>query len=246
MKISKAQKDKNRQKLISAAVDVITEKGFQSATMREIAKKAGLAEATIYKYFPTKEKLVYAYYEQTQTVAVERAAKVKGVEKFTLRERFQLLIDTGLEAFLNDREFVRKTFGVAFISPAGYFGGTSEVKRLFANAVADLVESAEIRREIPEQPFKAFVPALSWDYYLGVVTFWLKDESENFSDTTLLVEKSLAVVEAVLKSGVLSTGAEFLSFLYRSHVSRWLDVAGKAFCQPGKNEKKTGRRHAKK
>jgi len=36
MKISKDQKDEVRKKLITAAVDVITEKGFQNVTMREI------------------------------------------------------------------------------------------------------------------------------------------------------------------------------------------------------------------
>ncbi|MHC1712231.1 MAG: TetR/AcrR family transcriptional regulator [Solidesulfovibrio sp.] len=63
MKISEEQKRKNRDEIIRAAVDAITEKGMKGATMREIAKKAGLGDATIYNYFPTKEAIVYAYYE---------------------------------------------------------------------------------------------------------------------------------------------------------------------------------------
>ena len=64
MKISQDQKREIRKKLINTAVEIMTEKGFQSATMREISSKAGLGSATIYHYFPNKEKILYAYFQE--------------------------------------------------------------------------------------------------------------------------------------------------------------------------------------
>ena len=64
MKISEDQKQENRKKIIRSAVDAITQKGMKGATMKMIARKAGLGDATIYNYFPTKEAIVYAYYEE--------------------------------------------------------------------------------------------------------------------------------------------------------------------------------------
>ena len=58
MKISKQQKLENRRKIIESAVDLVIEKDLKSATMREISRHAGIADATIYNYFPTKEAIV--------------------------------------------------------------------------------------------------------------------------------------------------------------------------------------------
>jgi len=39
------------QKIIKAALDLFTEKGFSKATINEIATGAGVAETTIYEHF---------------------------------------------------------------------------------------------------------------------------------------------------------------------------------------------------
>ncbi len=44
-------------KIIDAAEQIFSKKGFEGATTREIADKAGLPKANIHYYFPTKEDL---------------------------------------------------------------------------------------------------------------------------------------------------------------------------------------------
>ena len=44
-------------KIISAAEQVFSQKGFEGATTREIADQAGLPKANVHYYFPTKEDL---------------------------------------------------------------------------------------------------------------------------------------------------------------------------------------------
>ncbi len=46
--------------LLDAALDVFSKKGFAKATTGEIARKAGVAEGTIYNYFPNKRELFVA------------------------------------------------------------------------------------------------------------------------------------------------------------------------------------------
>ena len=46
-----------KKSIILAAGPLFAEKGFHATSMREIAKKAGVSEALIYKYFPSKESL---------------------------------------------------------------------------------------------------------------------------------------------------------------------------------------------
>jgi TetR/AcrR family transcriptional regulator len=51
--------EERRHFILQAALDVFAEKGFQGAKTREIAKRAGVSETLIFRYFPTKEDLYY-------------------------------------------------------------------------------------------------------------------------------------------------------------------------------------------
>lgn len=45
-------------RILEAAVNVFSEKGFSAATTSEIAKQAGVAEGTIFRYFKTKKDIL--------------------------------------------------------------------------------------------------------------------------------------------------------------------------------------------
>jgi len=49
-----------KKKILTSATKIIGEKGFQNATIAEIAKEAGIGDATIYEYFKNKEDLLLA------------------------------------------------------------------------------------------------------------------------------------------------------------------------------------------
>ncbi len=49
-----------RQAIMEAAIDVFGKNSFQSANISEIAKRAGVAEGTIYQYFKNKEDLFFS------------------------------------------------------------------------------------------------------------------------------------------------------------------------------------------
>ena len=66
--------------LIVAAASLFAAKGFNGTTTKEIAKAAGVSEALVFKYFPTKRTLYGAILAEKVTVnelleAVEVAAK---------------------------------------------------------------------------------------------------------------------------------------------------------------------------
>jgi AcrR family transcriptional regulator len=47
----------SREKIISAAYDVLAEKGYDAASTKEIARRAGVAQGLINYYFPSKDDL---------------------------------------------------------------------------------------------------------------------------------------------------------------------------------------------
>lgn len=54
----------SREKIIAAAIEVFFEKGFDSASMREIAERAGLTKPMIYYHFKNKEALYLGLLEE--------------------------------------------------------------------------------------------------------------------------------------------------------------------------------------
>src|SRR5262252_7981132 len=55
-----------RSHILAAALRLFRERGFDSATMRDIAEAAGMSLGASYYYFPSKESIVSAYYDYVQ------------------------------------------------------------------------------------------------------------------------------------------------------------------------------------
>lgn len=51
------EQNPTREKILTTALRLFSKKGYLGATTREIAKEAGIAEVTLFRYFPSKEGL---------------------------------------------------------------------------------------------------------------------------------------------------------------------------------------------
>ena len=70
---------RNRQRLIDAAVQVFAEQGLDVA-VAEIARRAGVGTATLFRNFPTKDDLIYAVIEARVTELLEVGRRALEVE----------------------------------------------------------------------------------------------------------------------------------------------------------------------
>lgn len=52
-----------KENILLNAIDVINESGFQALSTKEVAKRSGVSEATIFKYYPRKKHLINAVLE---------------------------------------------------------------------------------------------------------------------------------------------------------------------------------------
>lgn len=80
-KLGLAEKER---KILEAAIDVFSEKGFSGATTNEIAKRAGVAEGTIFRYFKTKKDLLRGILIQMLNLLGEPVI-MEGVRKILLQ-----------------------------------------------------------------------------------------------------------------------------------------------------------------
>ena len=220
MRTTKAQQAKNHRHIIQTAVDLMSQQGFEGTTMKQIARAADIGDATIYKYFPTKEKLVTAYFEQAIADALVQAEKAPWSKDFSLQERLQLLIDSLLEILLADREFVGLARGLIERAPMLLLGEQLPGKPLLKQAFIQMLEHAEASKEIAPCGFKPSLAGLLADYVYGVMAYWLRDESEQFANTTQMVDLSLGVLVLTLRSGLVDKLLGLGGFMLRSQMAR--------------------------
>jgi len=218
MKVSKSAKEKTKEKIIQSAVELIVQKGYKNSTLRDIAKEAGVSNPTIYNYFATKEKLLYAYVELKHKQSIEILYKIEDFHTYTLREQLQTLIETELELYLEDREFVAQIADMVFESNGINIRKMYDTNALFLQTVEEMIDIAIEANEIASPPFKEHFPTLFWDYYIMVVAYWLQDDSEMFENTTQFIDHSLGLMEAVLHSDILNKASELGMFLFKTHM----------------------------
>jgi AcrR family transcriptional regulator len=62
---SQKRSEARKEQILKAAEKVFAKKGFHEATISEVAREAGLSDATIYEYFSTKEELLFSIPRET-------------------------------------------------------------------------------------------------------------------------------------------------------------------------------------
>ncbi len=238
MKISEQEKQQTRLKILEAAADVIIEKGFKSASMREIARRAGVGDATIYNYFPSKESLLYGYCEHVQHQTMSALKEIEDFHTYSLQEQLHQLIETELKVWRPAREFLQQVFTLTYYSPATGITHLAETRRLNKKMVTDMLEAAIEAGEVPDQPYQELLPRLFWDYQTGIMAYWLRDSSPDFENTTQLLDKSMGIVATFLQQGLVGKGLDLMSFLFRTHIMSHLD----SFAQFNETASKVKRR----
>jgi len=224
MKISQHQKAENRRNIINALVDMVMEKDLKSATMRGVAKQAGLGEATIYNYFPTKDAMVYAYYGDRLDQAVETLKAIPDFNTYTFQEQLQTFFETMLAVLLPHRAFLDKTFKAAFFTFSQDYARIKPVKEKFIRVVRDIFDAAIEAGEIPDQVFLEISLQVFWEYFIGMIMYWLKDDSDGFSATTVLIDKTLDLAGASIRAGIANKVFDMGMFLFKNHVLSRLDL----------------------
>lgn len=76
MRIKEEDMKERREMAISSAFELFCERGIESVKMSQIAKKSGISEATIYRYFGNKEMLVLESFIKSWDVIMGNVDKI--------------------------------------------------------------------------------------------------------------------------------------------------------------------------
>jgi len=156
------QADLTRQRLIRAALELFTHEGYHVTTTPHIAKKAGVAEGTIYRHFDSKQHLLNELYRVAGRSAL-RLVKDTDALKVGPREKLAEL-GRGLAAGAGREPEMARLF---FIQRHGDLldDESHRVARDFRLGLEALIAQAKAEGSV--KPGAAEVWAAVW---LGVVT----------------------------------------------------------------------------
>ncbi len=93
------EKERRRQQIIVAAKRVFSEKGFNKATMEDIATEAELSPGTLYLYFKNKEELYASLSLRILQYLYIRVTHVHKENKLSPKDKVKALIDAMYDVY---------------------------------------------------------------------------------------------------------------------------------------------------
>lgn len=201
MTLRESHRERTKRQILDVALTLFQEKGFRPTTMRDIADRAGIALGTTYNYFPTKEHLALYFFEAALERVLARHRREAPAEA-SLEEKVFLLISLELEEVEPYREFLNVIVTQAMVPTSPLHPYSLETQRLKSRHleyVAELVREAIDRGELPALGYESMMLSAFWVFHLGMVMFWLNDESPHKEDTYVLLDKSLRFILGALR-----------------------------------------------
>ncbi|MCA1578354.1 MAG: TetR/AcrR family transcriptional regulator [Acidobacteria bacterium] len=195
-------KEAIRKRIVKSALHLFQTKGFDTTTTKAIARKAGIAEGTVFNYFRTKEDIALSFFEEEVDHAIAAVRDNPRLRKAPLEEKLFTLVHSQLEYLAPYERFIGAAL-IHALNPASHLGAFShraqQLRHRYLAFVTELVEESSPKQQ--RDALSWLVPEAFWIYYLGVLLFWLYDSSKDKEHTIAFLDRSLHVGVAFLTNG---------------------------------------------
>lgn len=181
-----------RRLLLDRALALFQGRGVDATTMRDIAKAADLSLGAAYYYFPSKEALIFAYYEDNQHAMEAIAVRARG----TLRERLGTLMHGKLDAIRPQRAMLGAIVA-RLVDPgdpvSAFSGQTRAVRERAIQIFAEVLATSDL----PPQAVSVAAHAL-WLLQMAAMLVFVHDTSAKCARTHGLVDDGLDLLVPLL------------------------------------------------
>src|SRR5579863_1176471 len=145
-------KERTKERILEAALQLFREKGLEGTTTKEISKKAGIAEGTLFNYFKTKEDLALFFFQKETNNLVEWFGGETRLQRAPLAEKLFAIIHRQLEYLAPYEDFIGAVF-FRSLQPRSKLGPLSlesqELRLKYLRFLREVLAQAEAKKEIP-------------------------------------------------------------------------------------------------
>jgi AcrR family transcriptional regulator len=180
------------------ATRLIATQGWHQTTLRDVAREAGVSVGLLYRYFPSKQALVLALYEE---LSVNYAARATSMRPGRWRARFLDALETSLNVLEPYRQPLAALVAVLFgDADAGLFAPSTAFSRLRVQSV--FIQTVVGATDAPRGHLAAALGRLLYLLHLAVILWWLLDRSPEQRATSALfklLERALRLTAPALR-----------------------------------------------
>jgi len=161
-----AGKARSRQSLLRAAKQLFAERGYEGATMREIAARAGLSTGAVFASFADKADLFDAVLQadaEIQAQAMRKAGAVRGPTEARLLE----LLSAAFTHDLAQAQLLGAGMGAVWSQSLPGEVGDRPVRRPAVKLIGEALQDGVRRGELKADLDAPLIVDMIWDGYLG-------------------------------------------------------------------------------
>lgn len=202
LKSPKLKSEETSLRILDSALALFREAGFDSATMRDIAAKAGVATGAAYYYFPSKEAIVMEFYQRS-CADMQPGLEAALAEAAGLEARLTALVQVKLTHFAPNREVLRALLrnGADPKHPLSPFSvETKAIRDIDIAWFGRSLTGCGLR--VPRD-LEAHLPGVLWFFQMGVILFWVVDDSPGQARTARLLELAVKSVVMLVRISAL-------------------------------------------
>lgn len=225
-------KAEQKKKIIQCMVEVVIEKKYENATLREIAQRAEISNDTLFKQFPNKRAIVFAYFEQKLRDTLDMLAEDESFDNYDLEEKLITLFETNLILMRPDREFFQESYKAFLESPISSFNGILSWQNIIKETVEDYIQLSPKSEILRKNPLFTVIPFFIPSFYQVVLVFWINDESQNYHRTSQFIRFCLKVFMNIMEKKWLFDSINLEEVPFSDYFS-WLFSLGNMFNFPG-------------
>jgi AcrR family transcriptional regulator len=186
-------------RILDAALNMFRTKGFEEATMRDIAVAAGVATGAAYYYYPSKDTIVLAFYQRSCVEMQPRIERAISAKAAGLEERLKTLIGVKLEYFAPYRGVLRALLknGADPAHPLSPFAENNKpIRDIDVAWFQKILTNSGIR--VPKD-LEPYMPEVLWMFQMGVIYFWISDDSRGQQRTARVLALGAKIIATLLK-----------------------------------------------
>ncbi|MCX7823515.1 MAG: TetR/AcrR family transcriptional regulator [Syntrophobacterales bacterium] len=159
-----------RELILSAALEIFAEKGYHDTTVDDIAKRAGIAKGSVYRYFPSKEALFNELLESRIQILDNSIQQIIEENEKDVTKTIALCVENYLAFFENNRGLYQLLFREKSLAERQQY-----LKRAFRRLLP-------VRKKILEATRRGFYKPISFEFIFygfmgfihGIIQRWIE------------------------------------------------------------------------
>lgn len=185
------RKNITRERLLTAGLKVFSQKGYTGATTKEIAREAGIAEVTLFRHFPSKEKLFEAVINNYSFLPALKGL-LPALKDMEYGDALSEIAKRFLERLTERRDLIRIMHAELPRYPA-------KVREMYRNFIDEIFRTlASYFKEVQKKKgLRNFNPELGAGAFLGMFFSYFNSREMLLKKDLLATDETLIIKEFV-------------------------------------------------